>query len=74
VEKQVLIMAVANAGMFDDLNDEAVRPAEAALYQWFDTKYSALLTEIREKRAMTDDSKSAILNAAKDLQAQGWQI
>jgi F-type H+-transporting ATPase subunit alpha len=62
VEKQVAIIFAGTSGMLDDLAVEQIRPFEAELNRFLDTSQSALLQEIREKKAL-DDQVKAKLNA-----------
>src|SRR5271167_4264575 len=52
VEKQVVIVFAGTSGMLDDLAVEQVRPFEAELYRFMDSSQTALLQEIREKKAL----------------------
>ena len=62
VEKQVVIIFAGTSGMLDDLAVEQIRPFEAELNRFLDTSQSALLQEIRDKKAL-DDQVKAKLNA-----------
>jgi F-type H+/Na+-transporting ATPase subunit alpha len=62
VEKQVVIIFAGTSGMLDDLAVEQIRPFEAELNRFLDSSQSALLQEIRDKKAL-DDQLKAKLNA-----------
>src|SRR5712671_2711671 len=60
MEKEVLIMFAAKEGYFDKLTVEQIRPFEKGLYSIFDSRHADLLTEVREKRELTDDLKKKL--------------
>ena len=69
VEKQVVIIFAGTSGLLDDLAVEQIRPFEAELNQFLDTSQTALLQEIREKKALDDQVKAklnAVLKEFKD--------
>jgi F-type H+/Na+-transporting ATPase subunit alpha len=65
VEKQVVIVYAATNGYLDSVPVEKLRQYEDDLYRVLDTRYGALLTSIREEKALSDDIKKN-LNAALD--------
>jgi len=67
VEKQVVIIYAGTSGMLDDLAVEQVRPFEAELNRFLDTSQSALLQEIREKKALDDDVKAKLNTVLKEF-------
>jgi F-type H+/Na+-transporting ATPase subunit alpha len=67
VEKQVVIIFAGTSGMLDDLAVEHVRPFEAELSRFMDTSQTALLQEIREKKALDDQLKSKLNTVIKEF-------
>ena len=55
MEKEVLITFAAKEGYFDKLTVEQIRPFEAGLYANFDSRHADLLTEMRDKKELSDD-------------------
>ncbi len=67
VEKQVVIIFAGTSGMLDDLAVEHVRPFEAELSRFMDTSQTALLQEIREKKALDDQLKGKLNTVIKEF-------
>jgi F-type H+/Na+-transporting ATPase subunit alpha len=67
VEKQVVIIYAGTSGMLDDLAVEQIRPFEAELNKFLDTSQSALLQEIREKKALGDEVKTKLNTVIKEF-------
>jgi F-type H+/Na+-transporting ATPase subunit alpha len=57
VEKQVLIIYAGTSGVLDDLPATDCRKFEAGLYPFIENAHPGILTEIREKKALSDDLK-----------------
>jgi F-type H+-transporting ATPase subunit alpha len=57
VEKQVLIIYAGTSGVLDDMPVTDCRPFEAGLYPFIENAHPGILTEIREKKALSDDLK-----------------
>jgi F-type H+-transporting ATPase subunit alpha len=57
VEKQVLIIYAGTSGVLDDLPVTDCRKFEAGLYPFIENAHPGILTEIREKKALSDDLK-----------------
>lgn len=57
VEKQVLIIYAGTSGVLDDMPVTDCRPFEAGLYPFVENAHPGILTEIREKKALSDDLK-----------------
>ena len=70
MEKEVLVMLAANAGYLDDLDIPQIRPFEKGLYAFFDSKYSSLLGEIRDKKEISDDLRARITKALDEYKQQ----
>jgi F-type H+-transporting ATPase subunit alpha len=58
VEKQVLIIYAATNGVLDDLPLEQCRPFEIELYKFMENAHPAVLSTIREKKALDDALKA----------------
>jgi F-type H+/Na+-transporting ATPase subunit alpha len=69
-EKQVLIIFAANNGYLDDYPVSALLRYEAELYTFFDTRKSAVLQDIREKKAIDDELKGRIVAALDELKKE----
>src|SRR6202453_5265907 len=67
VEKQVIIIFAGTSGMLDDLAVEQIRPFEAELNKFLDSSQSALLQEIREKKALDDQVKAKLNTVLKEF-------
>jgi F-type H+/Na+-transporting ATPase subunit alpha len=67
VEKQVLIVYAGTSGVLDDLPVDKVRPFEAGLYPFIENSYPGILSEIREKKELSDDLKKTMNAALKEF-------
>jgi F-type H+-transporting ATPase subunit alpha len=67
VEKQVLSIFAGVNGFLDDLAIDQVRPFEAALQTYVDNANQNLLTEIREKKEISDDLKKRLSAAITEF-------
>jgi F-type H+-transporting ATPase subunit alpha len=67
VEKQVVIIYAGTSGMLDDLAVELIRPFEAELNRFLDSSQSALLQEIRDKKALDDQVKAKLNTVLKEF-------
>jgi F-type H+-transporting ATPase subunit alpha len=63
VERQIVIIYAATSGNLDALPVSAAQRFEKELNAFLDAKHSALLTDLRTKKELSDDLKSRI-NAA----------
>jgi F-type H+-transporting ATPase subunit alpha len=59
VEEQVVAIFAGTKGYLDSLPVEAVRPFEAGLLDWFRTRHTALLAQIREQGTLPEDDVAA---------------
>ena len=69
VEKQVLIIYAANAGMLDDLAPNQCKSFEEGLYKFVENAHPAILNDIREKKNLDDELKATIDAALKEYKA-----
>src|ERR1700691_2767626 len=67
VEEQVVIIYAGTTGLLDDLAVEQIRPFEAELNRFMDTSQTALLQEIREKKALDDQVKAKLNTMLKEF-------
>jgi F-type H+/Na+-transporting ATPase subunit alpha len=67
VEKQVVIIFAGTSGLLDDLAVEQIRPFEAELNKFLDSSQTALLQEIREKKALDDQVKAKLNTVLKEF-------
>jgi len=67
VEKQVLTIFAGTNGYVDDLPVDQCRPFEAEMYRYVENAYPAILTEIREKKAIDDKLKEQIQKMLKEF-------
>src|ERR1700676_1347601 len=70
MEKVAVMMLAASAGYLDDLEIPQIRPFEKGLYAFFDAKYSNLLTEIRDKKEISDDLRARLTKALDEYKQQ----
>ena len=63
VEKQVAIIFAGTQGLLDDLPVEHVPAFEEFFYGWLERKQPQILSEIREKKEMTDALRDALTKA-----------
>jgi F-type H+-transporting ATPase subunit alpha len=63
VEQQVIVLFAGTNGYLDDIEVSQCRPFEQELLSFMDTNYNALLTRLREKKAI-DDSLRTDISAA----------
>jgi F-type H+-transporting ATPase subunit alpha len=60
VEKQVVIVYAGTAGYTDKLPVESLKQYEIDLYRYIDEKHPELWTDLKTKRALTDDIKKLL--------------
>jgi F-type H+/Na+-transporting ATPase subunit alpha len=70
MEKEVVVMLAAQAGYLDDLEIPQIRSFEKGLYAFFDSKYSNVLTEIHEKKELSDDLRARVTKALDEYKQQ----
>src|SRR6202011_3175776 len=66
VEKQVLVIWAATNGYTDDIAIEDVHQFEADLLSFVENSHPGLLTNIREKKNLTEEIKGRLTAAVKD--------
>src|SRR5712691_7348804 len=70
VEKQVAIIFAGTQGLLDDLPVDAMRDFETHFLGWLERKAPGILTEIREKREISDTLRESLMKAVGDAKAE----
>jgi F-type H+/Na+-transporting ATPase subunit alpha len=70
MEKEVLLILAANEGLLDDLEVAQIRPFERALYLFFETKYVALLEEIKDRKELSGDLQGRLRASLKEFKQE----
>jgi F-type H+/Na+-transporting ATPase subunit alpha len=70
VEKQVAIIFAGTQGFLDDVPVDAVRDFETFFYGWLERKKPEILTEIRDKKDLSDALREALTKAINDAKAE----
>jgi F-type H+/Na+-transporting ATPase subunit alpha len=63
IEKQVLVILAASSGVIDGIEVSQVRRFESELLQFLETNQQALLTKLREKKALDDALRQEAMQA-----------
>src|SRR6187397_666568 len=66
VEKQVAIIFAATNGYLDSVPVEKLRAYEDGLFRFLETRHSAVLDAIREKKILDDEVKAGLKGALED--------
>ncbi len=67
VEKQVVMVLAGTSGALDDIPLSRLKDFEERLLAKLDASYAEVLAEIRDKKVLSDDAKTKILNLIKEL-------
>ena len=70
VEKQVAILYVATTGKLDDVPTPRVKEFETQFYRFLETERADILTELAEKKEMTDEMAKAIDEAIETFRVE----
>jgi len=70
VEKQVAIIFAGTQGLLDDLPVDAMRDFETHFFGWLEREAPGILTEIREKREISDTLRESLTKAVADAKAE----
>ncbi len=70
VEKQVAIIFAATNGLLDTVPVEKVRAYETELYRFLETQRPDVLTAIRDKKVLDDETKGALKAALEEFGKQ----
>ena len=70
VEKQVLIIFAVTNGYVDDYPVSAVRKYERELFSFLESSHPRILSEVREKKAVSDELGDKLAAALDELRNQ----
>jgi F-type H+/Na+-transporting ATPase subunit alpha len=70
VEKQVAILYAGTQGLLDDVAVSDVRVYEEQFHRFMDTRFGKVLSSIREKKTLDDDTKATLTAAVKEFNEQ----
>jgi F-type H+-transporting ATPase subunit alpha len=70
VEKQIVSIFAGTNGFLDDLPVEKVRAFEAELIRYVENAGSEILSEIREKKTISDELKGKLTTIIKEVKAR----
>jgi F-type H+/Na+-transporting ATPase subunit alpha len=70
VEKQVVIIFAGTQGLLDDVPVDAVREFETFFYGWLERKHASIVTEIRDKREISDALREQLTKAVNDAKTE----
>ena len=65
--EQVITLVSANAHIFSDMETSKVKELQALLLADFHTNHNDLINQLETTKALGDDVKEAIVNAAKEF-------
>src|SRR5467141_3804296 len=70
VEKQVAIIFAGTQGLLDDLPVDAVREFETFFYAWLDRRAPQILTEIRDRKELSDAARDSLTAAVTEAKTE----
>jgi F-type H+-transporting ATPase subunit alpha len=70
VEKQVAIIFAGGQGLLDDLPVDVIRPFEEFFYSLLERRHAEVLTEIRDKKEISDALRGTLTQAVTDAKAE----
>jgi F-type H+-transporting ATPase subunit alpha len=70
IEKQVVIIFAGTQGLLDDLPVDTVRDFEEFFYGWLDRRGAQILTEIREKKELSDSLRETLTKALAEAKTE----
>jgi F-type H+/Na+-transporting ATPase subunit alpha len=70
VERQVAIIFAGTQGLLDDVPVDAVREFETFFYGWLERKHPPILTEIRDKKEISDALREQLTKAVTDAKTE----
>jgi F-type H+-transporting ATPase subunit alpha len=70
VEKQVAIIFAGTQGLLDDLPVEVMRPFEDFFFGWLERRGAQILTEIRDKKELSDTQREALAKAIAEAKTE----
>lgn len=69
-EKQIAIIFVAVNGLLDEMPTNQIKKFEPEFFSYLDSKYNDLLSEIAEKKIISEETEKKLLEISKDFIAQ----
>jgi len=69
VEKQIAIIFAGTGGYLDDLPVEVVRRFEEEFLAYMETKHADILSEIAEKKVISDELRERMAKAVEEFKA-----
>jgi F-type H+-transporting ATPase subunit alpha len=70
VERQVAVIFAGTQGLLDDVPVERIRQFEEFFHGWLERKAPQIVTEIREKREVSDSLRDALTKAVGDAKTE----
>jgi F-type H+/Na+-transporting ATPase subunit alpha len=70
VEKQVAIIFAGGQGLLDDLPVDVIRAFEEFFYSFLERRHAEVLTEIRDKKEISDVLRGTLTQAVTDAKAE----
>src|SRR6516162_1596875 len=70
VEKQVVIIFAGTQGLLDELPVDAIREFEPFLYSYIERRSAQILTEIRDKKEISDAMRETLTKAITEARAE----
>ena len=69
-EKQIAVIFVAVNGLLDEMPTEQIKNFETEFYAFLESKYNEVLTEIAEKKEISDELREKMLKISKEFLSQ----
>lgn len=69
VEEQITMIFAATNGYVDSIPETDVQRYEKEVIEFLKQKYASIITDIADKKALSDDNKKALVNALKEFAA-----
>jgi F-type H+/Na+-transporting ATPase subunit alpha len=69
VEEQITMIFAASNGYIDSIPETDVQRYEKEVIEFLKQKYAAIISDIADKKALSDDNKKALVNALKEFAA-----
>jgi F-type H+-transporting ATPase subunit alpha len=70
VERQVVIIFAGGQGLLDDLPVDVIRPFEEFFYGFLERRHAEVLTEIRDKKEISDALRGTLTQAVTDAKTE----
>jgi F-type H+-transporting ATPase subunit alpha len=69
VEEQIVMIFAATNGYVDSIPETDVQRYEKEMIEFLKQKYAGIITDVADKKALSDDNKKALVNALKEFAA-----